>query len=101
MSDNHFFIYINEHDKRCSFFLKELCVVDNLNDNHREKLRKARDVIEIEYEDHKRNETLRAADILNKIILNETNDLNCRIEKIDRFSQILIFLMTFKNLVEG
>ena len=63
--------------KDIACFLKELCVVNKLNDNHREKLRKARNIIEIEYENYNRNETLNAVYNFNKIILDETNDLNC------------------------
>ena len=89
----------NEHNRRSDIFLKELCLADNLNDNHREKLREARNVIEMEYEDYKKNETMRAVDIINKLILDETNDFICRIEKTDRLSHILVFLVSFKNLV--
>ena len=97
-----FFIYTQMNTiKDVVYFLKELCVVDNLNDNYRKKLREARNVIEIDYEDYNRIETLRAIVIINSIILDETNDLKYRIEKTDQLSLILIFLVNFKTHVDG
>ena len=44
---------------------------------------------------------MRAVDINIKIIVDETIDHNRRSGKFDRLSHILVFLMSYKNLVEG